>query len=178
MGLVWGRVVGSEIIENRDSDGPVRMLQVEITGPGDVQDVEMLRESGRDSNPINGSMALVIDDDPAFLMASAVDDVITPSVEQGEEEIYSHDETPKKLARIHLDEDGNISHELETDDGVIKLAGDSRDASGVDDTIIIDATTDPQFFTWLTVVGGVVGTAPPTTITGKITSGTPKVKLP
>jgi hypothetical protein len=159
------------------------MVQVEITDTKDIQDVEIVTQAGEDSSPPDGSDVVIIDISSAFRIAVAADDGIEPTVEAGEKEIYSITEIEgikAKLARIFMGIEGDV----EITPGAlpvtsaVKLADGDRDASGVEDTIRIDAFTDPELFTWLAIVGGVVGTAPPTTITGKITSGTAKVKIP
>lgn len=161
-----GKVTGVEFATNRDSDHPVRMLQVEFTDGDDIQNVEWMGSGGADYAPPVGSFVLVVDISGANRYAIASDDGTTPDGEDGIWSIYSVQDGQKK-ATLQLDTDGNI-----------KLNGDARAASGVGDTITIDATTDQAFFTWLGTVGSVVGTPPPTTITGKISSGENTVKLP
>jgi hypothetical protein len=179
--VLIGQVAGFEVVENRDSEHPVRMLSVEATDVDDVQDVEQIGHGGEDFNPAPGSFVLVLDISEAFRFAIGVDDGITPEVLPGEKEIYSV-AAGEKLARMLLDVLGNIDlqpGELPgLDPGVIKLGGDDRNASGVGDTVTIDATTDPALFTWLNAVATATGATPaPTSITGKISSGADKVKL-
>jgi hypothetical protein len=153
------------------------MLQVELTDTDDVQNVEFMQPCGDNSSPQPGSYALIIDADTAFRFAIGIDTTIEPDGEPGERELFSYDDAFKKLAKLLLNKIGSLIL-TPSDDGQIELAGSARSASGVDDTITIDAETDPGFFTWLTTVGGVVGTPPPTSITGKISTGADKVKLP
>jgi hypothetical protein len=114
-----------------------------------------------------GSFVLVVDISGANRYAIASDDGTTPDGDDGTWSIYSVEDGQKK-ATLQLDTDGNI-----------KLNGDARATSGVGDTITIDATTDPAFFKdFIIPVAALIGVPPPTTITGKISSGEETVKLP
>lgn len=175
-GVTLGRVTGRTIEANRDSDGSKRMIQVEVSDPEDIQDAQQVTQAGEDSSPPDGSLVAIIDVSSAFRLVIGADDGITPTVKPGEKEIYSS-AAGAKLATLLMDIIGNI---VATPSalGTVQLAGNSREASGVGDTITIDNSTDPVFFAWLTTVGGVVGAAPPTSIKGEIASGTDKVELP
>jgi phage gp45-like len=158
-----GKVTGVEFATNRDSDHPVRMLQVEFTDGEDIQNVEWMGSGGADYAPPVGSFVLVIDISGANRYAIASDDGTTPDGEDGSWSIYSVQDGQKK-ATLQLDTDGNI-----------KLNGDARAASGVGDDVTISA----EWLTWFGVVGGVVGTPPPTNpVIGQISSGEATVKLP
>jgi len=179
MAIEIGRVTGSEIVEDRDSPGKVRMLQVELTDTDDIQNVEFMQPCGDNSAPQPGSYALIIDADSAFRFAIGVDTTIEPDAEAGERELFSYDDNFLKLAKLLLDKIGSLIL-TPSSNGQIELAGSARDASGVGDTITIDATTDPTFFTnFIAPVSALIGLVPPpTSITGKISSGANKVKLP
>lgn len=176
MAIEIGRVTGHEFALNRDSEHPVRMLQVELTAEDDVQNIEWMGSGGADFAPPVGAYVLVLSITSANRYAVASDSGVTPSAEDGDYPIFAVEDGEIK-AKLTLYTDGNLKLDP-VDDGTIQLAGDARDASGVGHTITIDATTDPAFFTWLGTVGGVIGTPPPTSITGKISSGASKVKLP
>lgn len=175
-GVTLGRVTGRTIEANRDSDGSKRMIQVEVSDPEDIQDAQQVTQAGEDSSPPDGSLVAIIDVSSAFRLVVAADDGITPTVNPGEKEIYSS-AAGEKLATLLLDIIGNL---VATPSlvGTVQLAGNARNASGVDDTITITQTTDPDLFVFLTAVGAPVGAVPPSSITGKITSGAPKVRLP
>jgi phage gp45-like len=175
--------------ENRDDDGEKTMLQVVITEREDVQDVELINQPGEDSAPLNGTMVLILEIDPAFKVAIAADDGIDKTAEQGEREIYSSKldelgENAEKLSILKLDKDGNI--DLQSD-ALIKLNGEARDASGVGHEIKVNDSTDEIFVSWIALVTGAINAAAPGSITtaqtpidvtGAITTGTDKVKLP
>jgi len=84
-----GTVTGRELLQNRDGDRSVLMLQVQITDERDIQSVQLVTLSGDDSNPPDGSQVYIIDFGPAFKVAVAVDDLIEPSATPGEKKIYS-----------------------------------------------------------------------------------------
>jgi phage gp45-like len=163
-----------------DEDDEKTMVQVVATDPEDVQDVEFLNVQGEDSAPLNGSMVLVLEIEPAFKVAIMVDDGILKTAEQGEREIYSsklENGSAVKLSTMKLDKDGHIDLQP---GGVIKLAGNARNASGVGDTIAITRTNSPDFFAWMDAVSAFCSTTglQPLSISGEIDSGADKVKLP
>jgi len=86
-----GKITGQSVEKNRDGDKPVRMLQVEITDPDDLQQVELFRQSGEDYNPPSGSRVIVLNLGRAFRVGVAVDDRIEPSMGEGERKVYSID---------------------------------------------------------------------------------------
>lgn len=165
--MLIGRVTGFEIGQNQDGDEDVLLLQVEMTESDDVQTVELFNPGGRDYNPTTNSQVIVLPISDALQIAVAVSDGITPESEPGEVEIYSADSYGgSKKAKIKW-----------LVDGTLKLNEGVKAAARVNDSIRIDATTDPAFFTWLGTVGSFIGTPPPTTITGKIVSGSATVKI-
>jgi len=168
-----GKVIGSAVDVNRDSDGNVRLLTVEITEGDDLQEIELFRHAGVDYNPPVGSIVVIQALSDAFKVGVAVDDGIEPEAEEGEYEIYSSEGGSKK-ARVKCDSDGNVVHN----------AG-SRLVARKDDAIEIDGTTDAAFVAWISAVtvaitklGGTVPTLLPLQITGKINEGSPTVKVP
>jgi len=84
-----GRVSGSTVGTNRDGDSPVRLLQVIISDPEDVQEVEQFGQSGEDFNPPNESNAIILDLGSAFRVVVGVDDGIEPTMGVGERKMYS-----------------------------------------------------------------------------------------
>jgi len=85
-----GTVISSSVTTNRDGLTSVRMLQVQIADPDDIQSVEYLQAAGQDYNPPPGTAVLIVDLGRAWKVAIAADDGIEPSVSPGEFEIYSH----------------------------------------------------------------------------------------
>jgi len=166
-----GKVIGSAVDVNRDSDGNVLLLTVEITEGDDLQEIELFRHSGVDYNPPAGSIVVIQTLSDAFKVGVAVDDGIEPEADEGEYEIYSSEGGSKK-ARVKCDADGNVVH----NEG-------SRLVARKDDPVISNMTSDPVFWTWLAMAATVLSkmgvTAPiPTSLTGKINEGSPTVKVP
>jgi phage gp45-like len=153
------------------------MLQVEMTGPDDIQDVEWQTPAGEESSPPDGAMVFILSIGKAFKVAIACDDGFEPEISTGEKQIYSQAEGIKQ-AKMLLDKIGNLIL-TPSAIGHIELAGSSRSASGVDDKITISAETDSDFWTKFVIpLAALINAPPPTTITGVISSGTSKVKLP
>lgn len=84
-----GKVKGSEITTNKDGTFNVRLLQVEITDPDDVQTIEQAIQVNDDTNPPLNSEVLVLSVSPAFKLAIVLNDGIEPTMEPGERKIYS-----------------------------------------------------------------------------------------
>lgn len=184
-GVTWGKVTNREIATNRESDGEKRMIQVEISDPEDIQTAQQVTQGGEDFSPPDGSLVAILDVAQAFRLVLGVDDGIVPTVSAGEKEIYSV-LSGAKLAVVLLDNIGNI---ISTPGplGTVQLAGDARNASGIGDTTVVDFTSDSTFMTWITKMTAAINTLAsgtilpdeiPTEITGSITTGADKVKLP
>lgn len=104
-----GLVKGNSIEKNIDGDGNVRMLQVQVADPNDVQNVELMQASGEDTCPVIDSNVLIVQIAQDWQVAIACDDNIEPSVDGGEKEFYSIDPTTKvKKLRIKLLNDGGL----------------------------------------------------------------------
>lgn len=84
-----GTVINSSVGTNRDGETNVRLLQVSISDPEDIQTVEWSQAAGDDYNPPPGTAVVVLDLGEAWKVAIAADDLIDPSVLPGEREIYS-----------------------------------------------------------------------------------------
>lgn len=89
--MMIGRVTGRTVEKNRDGDGNVLMLQVEMTENDDVQSVELIRQSGEDYNPQDDAAVVVVPISEALQVAVACDDGVQPEVEPGERKLYSVD---------------------------------------------------------------------------------------
>jgi len=108
LGIDIGTVVGSELTTNRDGDDTVRMLQVEMTNSEDVQSIEQFRAPGDDSAPQVGARVIVLTLAPAYKVAVAMDDEVTPSASDGEKILYSFDSGGAKQAVITLYTTGQV----------------------------------------------------------------------
>jgi len=169
VGIVTGRRIG----KNRDGDKNVLILQVELITGEDTRSIEIF--SSADFNPANGTRVYICDVSDSYQVAVATSDGLTPEVEPGEVEIYSTDNpVTAKQARIYLNKDGEIV-----------LNQGTKLAARKEDPILINATTDSAFITWVANVSAFInglspGTIPvvPSTVTGKINDGTDEVLLP
>lgn len=161
-----GVIKGSDVGVNRDSDGPVRLLQVELTDIEDVQTCELFTQAGDDNNPPDSAFALVLDVSDALKIVVAVSDGLEPECDQGERELYSQEDGEKK-ARAKLQKDGKF---------VMNLG--ERMVARKDDEIIITPETDPKFFVLMTGLAGLLGVDPPTSVTGKVNDGETTVRVP
>lgn len=102
-----GRVISSEVGKNRDGDGDVLLLTVEISEPGDEQTVEYMQAAGEDFNPPEDTTVIVADLGEAWKIALGADDGITPESLPGEKEIYALLAGVKK-GRLKCNLDGTV----------------------------------------------------------------------
>jgi hypothetical protein len=102
-----GIVTGQSIEKNRDSENNVRMLQLELTEPGDVQGAQLMTFSGDDNSPPEGTKVTIIEISPSYKIAVASEDQIEPSVATGERKLYSQKNNAIE-AFIYLKNDGKI----------------------------------------------------------------------
>lgn len=86
---VIARVVGREVRTNKDGTANKLMLQVEISDPDDIQSVQLMNQSGEETNPPNDSQVIVVSIGESFKVAVAADDNIIPTMAIGERKIYS-----------------------------------------------------------------------------------------
>ena len=133
MGTVTiGTVRGGEVAKNKDADDESRILQVEITNPDDLQSIEQMGQVGEDSNPQPGARVIIIDLGPSYRVVVAADDGVTPTVDVGEKEFYSYDDSGGKLATIKLVSDSSIEINGDADNAVafadLKVAFDQLKA--------------------------------------------------
>lgn len=106
--MTTGTVTGREVTSNRDGTTQRLMLQVELTGPDDVQTVEYVPLPGTDANPINGSKVFIMAVANSYLIAFAADDGVTPTADTGENFLYSIDDSGVVQALIKLLKSGII----------------------------------------------------------------------
>lgn len=89
MGLRIGKVTGHEIKKNRDGLAEVLLLQVEVSGPDDIQTIEWYQASGQDSSPPLNSLVAFFPAGQAWMIALGANDGIIPTSDPGEHKIYS-----------------------------------------------------------------------------------------
>jgi len=102
-----GTVRGREIKPNRNGEGDVILLQVEISGPDDVQTVELMTHAGDEASPPDDAQVLLVQIGPAWVVALAADDLIPPDINVGERRVYSQDGGARK-ATIYWRTDGQL----------------------------------------------------------------------
>jgi phage gp45-like len=110
MGLIQtGIVTGKQTAKNKDGTKNVLLLQVEMADPEDVQTVELMSQTGENSNPPVGSRVVVVGAGHAFKIAIASDDSIVPTTADGEKIIYSTNEAGTAVvSSVYLKNDGTI----------------------------------------------------------------------
>jgi len=91
-----GTVRGREKKPNRNGAGDVILLQVEISGPDDIQTVELITHAGDEASPPNGAQVILVQIGPAWVVALAADDLIPPDIDVGERRVYSQDAGTRK----------------------------------------------------------------------------------
>ena len=105
-----GIVTGRQTAANRGQGVPVRLLQAIITDPADVQTVQLVEQSGEESNPLNGTLVILLPGAQAFKLGVACSDGVTPVMDPGGKRIYSLDPTTAQpIAQVRLDPDGKIT---------------------------------------------------------------------
>lgn len=128
--MAIGRILSSEIQTNRDGTRRVRVLQVEVTDPDDIQTVEYMQQSGEDTGPLPGQRVLIDSVGEAYKISTASEDNIEPEVAPGEKKIYSVSDDAI-AAFIQLFVSGNIavdagSGELNINASRINITGELR----------------------------------------------------
>lgn len=157
-----GRVTGRQTAKNRDGAESVRLLQVVVTDRDDVQTVQLVSQTGEESNPPDGSAVVLVPAGPALKLAVAMLDRVAPDLAVGGKRIYSTAADGKTvMAEVRLDPDGTITARNPGATITITPAGlVTIDADG--ETVINSSKTtinnDVQINGNLDVSGTVVGT--------------------
>jgi phage gp45-like len=102
-----GIVKSSEVTINRDGVKPVRLLQVEISDPDDIQTVELYSQAGEDYNPPVGSTVFIVQSGDSWKIAVACDDGVVPTAGEGERILYAV-AGGVAICQIHLKVDGSV----------------------------------------------------------------------
>lgn len=84
-----GTVRGREIRKNRNGEGDVLLLQVEVSDADDIQTVELMTQAGDEYSPIDGAKVLLVQLGPAWVVAVTGDDLMPPGITEGERRTYS-----------------------------------------------------------------------------------------
>jgi len=110
MEISTGTVTGRQTAVNHDGSQAVRLLQVMLTDVADVQTVQLVGQTGEESNPPVGSMVTVIAEGEAFKLAVATDDAIIPDLLVGGKRCYSTDSNGTVvMAEMRLDPSGLVT---------------------------------------------------------------------
>ena len=119
--MMIGRVLSSEVTENKNGELPVLMLEVELSDADDIQHVEWFRQPGDDAGIPPNTSVLVDDLGSAWKVGFAADDGVLPGCEAGEREIYSW-ANGKRIANVKCKADGTVEAGLEAQDFVAMAA--------------------------------------------------------
>lgn len=112
MDISIGIVTERQVAINRDGNNAERILQVVITDPRDVQSVQLVSQTGEESNPPSGSLIAIISESEGMKIGIAASDGILPDLEVGGKRIYSTDTSGTiRKADVRLDPDGKITAE-------------------------------------------------------------------
>lgn len=109
-----GTVKSSTVDTNSDGENNVRILEVEISDPDDIQTVENYGPGGYDFSPPAGTRVQISREGEAWKISHAMDDGIEPDSDEGEVKIYSVD-SGARGALIVLRADGTIELNGDTD---------------------------------------------------------------
>jgi hypothetical protein len=108
MKAIIGTVTGQSIGKNRDGDKDVRLLQVQMIEPDNVEEIQQIEWAGIDSAPINGDEVAIIEISESYKIAIASDGNNAPSVNAGEKKISSRDSNGDIASSIYLKSDGQM----------------------------------------------------------------------
>ena len=113
-----GTVTGREVRANRDGDKPRLMLQVQITGPDDIQTIEYVPQPGQDENPINDTKVFIIQVSESYKIAIGADDGVEPAAATGEKWLHSVNDGGDVQALLKLLKSGIIEINGSADNAV------------------------------------------------------------
>ena len=148
-----------------------KLHNVDIQHHG-TDDAELYQQSGIYSRPQDGVSGVVIDCSNNNIVIASHDYKFDETIEKGETLIYSYDDSGVLQGKILIGIDGKIT-----------INNGTKEAARKDDAISSLIADDSVFWTWIAAAGaylsGVGVTAPiPTSLTGKITTGSDEVLLP
>lgn len=170
------------LIESVDDSTAIQLLKLKALDSEVLERIERLNSYGFTSNPPANSEALIAecagsrDNLVAIVVDSAANRI--KDLLSGETCFYS-----QHGQQIKHDENGDTLHTATTH----KFNDGGRQGARINDSIGITATEDAIFITWVGLVtsainslapGSITTEQTPTTITGKITSGSISVELP
>jgi hypothetical protein len=127
----------------------VRILDVMITDPSDVQSAQLIEQAGEECNPPSGSMAALVAGCEGFKLAVGSSDGIEPVMAVGGKRIYSTDEFgAAAVAEVRLLPDGTIhlfnangGLQINPDGTIVTNNGDVTQTISPDGTVV---TTNGQ----------------------------------
>lgn len=150
-----GTVRGYEVKKNRDSGQNVLMLQVEISGPEDIQSVEYMSHAGDDHIPPKGSIVTVLQAGKSWKIAIASNDTadFDGSLNEGDRILYSKDAASyiKILSDGTIEINGNADFAVSWTDlntalqtlvtNINTLFGTKLDGGGTAGTLTLDLSS-------------------------------------
>jgi len=148
-----GTVKGYEVKTNRDSTQKVLMLQVEVSGPDDIQSIEYMSHAGDDHIPTVGSIVTILQAGKAWKIAIASNDGVDfdTGLAGGERKLYA----PGGAELIFRD------------DGTIEINGNADNAVSYNDLEAainnLVSSINTAISGWITGHAHPVTTAPGTT---------------
>ena len=108
-------VLRSDPFVEKVRNGKALALFAEVELPKkDVRTIQLFPGIGAESWPCKGDK-VAVSAAGGILYAAAMWDGEEPLLKPGEHEIYSRDKNRKKVARMHMDNEGNIVLEMEGD---------------------------------------------------------------
>lgn len=112
-----GIVKGYSVKKNRDSDQQVLMLQVEVSGPDDTQDIEYMSHAGDDHIPPVDSIVTILQAGSSWKIAIASNDTqdFDSSLDEGERIVYNK----TKSTTVKWKNDGSLEIETTNDVTVV-----------------------------------------------------------
>jgi len=106
--ILIGKVAGPARVDRvKNGKAQALLIQVKFSGQNDVQTVQFVPQAGEDTNPPTGSI-VVCQRSAGITTAVASWDGVTPTVGQGEKEIYSTDGLGNKKGRVKMTATGAL----------------------------------------------------------------------
>lgn len=136
-----GRVTGRKTGKNRDGVDVTRLLQTVVSDKDDVQTIQLVSQTGEESNPPDGSLVVLAEIGQSLRVAVATADFIEPIMGVGGKRVYSTSKEGTEVkAFLKLDPDGTITLSNPGSTTTISPAGEVNiEADG--QTIITSAKT-------------------------------------
>lgn len=175
--------IAKSLLKAVDDSKGLQIVRLQVLSDEDIEGIERLQSYGLTTNPPLNSEAIAaeVGGSRDNLVALVIDSAAyrVKNLESGEVVLYcQHGQT------IKHDKDGDTLY----DGGSHKFNSGGRAGARVDDSTLVDDATDANFIAWLAAAqiylsalataAGATMPAQPTTVIGKITTGSASVELP